>query len=439
MYFIILFYIFSASVKRLLHEEIVLHWVVSTGQARELATTYSWFFLDLIYRSMVVTLAESNTLDAPRKTRFPAQFSEDLGTLITSTITTEIINRCGKENRIALNLTLSLGNFLSDLFSIMDRGYVLSLLRMVCCALSDASMQIAESAALFALKLDLVRTVCSHEHYVALNLPFNTGYTSGSAPASPSPSTGSSGSLISTLVPADRGRFSELSQEFRQQHFLVGVVLLDLSNTLEIPNPVLQNKAIGTIRYLMNSHDVDPRYSDPSAKARVAALYLPLLNIIMDALPQLYHWDSKDRNEESGSITQTVALAISGNMSVDAAGAQCRVSLTSDATRHLLMCVLWILKSLEKSSLIQWCSELSSRKIMNLLQVLNLSLAAFEYKGKRNLKRLPSVAAVTTDIKSRLEDVILGQGSARSEMMMRRKEKSSGDKLRWRKDQMTYR
>lgn len=27
----------------------------------------------------------------------------------------------------------------------------------------------------------------------------------------------------------------------------------------------------------------------------------------------------------------------------------------------------------------------------------------------------------TTDIKSRLEDVILGQGSARSEMMMRRK------------------
>jgi hypothetical protein len=32
----------------------------------------------------------------------------------------------------------------------------------------------------------------------------------------------------------------------------------------------------------------------------------------------------------------------------------------------------------------------------------------------------------TTDIKSRLEDVILGQGSARSEMMMRRKGSDTG-------------
>ena len=138
----------------------------------------------------------------------------------------------------------------------MDRGFILNLLRQICCSLSDASMQINDSAALFALKIDLVRTVCAHEHFVPLNLPFSTGYTSGSAPASPSPSTGSSGSLISTLVPGDRARFSELSTEFRQQHFLIGLVLMDLSNTLEIPNPMLQNKTIGTIRYLMSCEDI---------------------------------------------------------------------------------------------------------------------------------------------------------------------------------------
>ncbi|XP_058798618.1 dedicator of cytokinesis protein 7 [Phymastichus coffea] len=429
------------STRRLLHEELALHWVVSTGQARELAMCHSWFYLELIVRSMVITLAEFNLLDSPRKSRFSPQFCDDLSTLITA-LTNEIINRSGKDRQIASNLTSSLGNFMSDLLAIMDRGFVLSQLRTSCCSLSDASMQVPDSAALFALKLDLIRTVCSNEHYVALNLPFGTGYTSGSAPVSPSPSTGSSGSLISTLVPGERARFSELSQEFRQQHFLVGLVLLDLSNTLEIPNPMLQNKAIGTIRYLMSLHDADPRYADPTAKARVAALYLPLLNILMDALPQLYHWDSKDKSvytDETGSITHTVALAIAGGASVEAAGSHCRVSLSSEATRHLLMCALWVMKSLEKSALAQWISELSSRRVLSILQVLNISTAAFEYKGKKALKRLPSQVTATGDIRSRLEDVILGQGSARSEMMLRRKERASGDKLRWRKDQMAYR
>lgn len=259
---------------------------------------------------------------------------------------------------------------------------------------------------------------------------------------SPSPSTGSSGSLISTLVPGERARFSELSQEFRQQHFLTGLVLLDLSNTLEIPNQMLQNKAIGTVRYLMSCHDADPRYSDPSAKARVAALYLPLLNILMEALPQLYHWDTKEKSvytDEAGLITQSVALAIAGGVSVDHSGATGRVSLSSEATRHLLICTLWLMKSLEKSALSQWIAELSTRRVLSVLQLLNLASAAFEYKGKRALKRLPSQIVTTSDIKSRLEDVILGQGSARSEMMMRRKERASGDKLRWRKEQMAYR
>jgi hypothetical protein len=44
------------------------------------------------------------------------------------------------------------------------------------------------------------------------------------------------------------------------------------------------------------------------------------------------------------------------------------------------------------------------------------------FQGKTAIKRCTQQNFhKTTDIKSRLEDVILGQGSARSEMMMRRK------------------
>lgn len=40
-------------------------------------------------------------------------------------------------------------------------------------------------------------------------------------------------------------------------------------------NPSLHGKAIRSIKNLMTSHDLDPRYVEQEAKARVAALYLP--------------------------------------------------------------------------------------------------------------------------------------------------------------------
>lgn len=38
----------------------------------------------------------------------------------------------------------------------------------------------------------------------------------------------------------------------------------------------------------MTTHDSDSRYSDTEARARVAVLYLPLLGIVMDTIPQLH-------------------------------------------------------------------------------------------------------------------------------------------------------
>jgi len=72
---------------------------------------------------------------------------------------------------------------------------------------------------------------------VALNLPFGTPFMPSSAPASPNPSIASStsqSSFISTLVGGDRVNFADLSPDFRQQHFLVGLVLSDLAAVLDI-------------------------------------------------------------------------------------------------------------------------------------------------------------------------------------------------------------
>ncbi|PSN35267.1 Dedicator of cytokinesis protein 7 [Blattella germanica] len=324
------------------------------------------FLLELMIKSMVEHLAATQSLDAPRKMRFSEQFTDDVTTLV-ATITSDIISRYNKDT-----------------------------------------------------KLDFLRVVCSHEHFVALNLPFGTPFMPSSAPASPNPSIASStsqSSFISTLVGGDKMNYAELSQEFRQQHFLVGLVLSDLAAVLDIQNPNLHNKVVNLVRNLMTCHDCDPRYAEPECRARVAALYLPLLGIIMDTLPQGLR---QIKNRKYG--------------------------LSSETTRNLLICFLWVIKNVDKNVLKQWWTELPCQRLHQLLELLNICISCFEYKGKKAIKRCAQQHfRKTTDIKSRLEDVILGQGSARSEMMMRRKERNPpspgwpGDRLRWRKEQMAYR
>ena len=96
--------------------------------------------------------------------------------------------------------------------------------------------------------------------------------------------------------------------------------------------------------------------------------------------------------------------------------------MSAETTRHLLMCFLWILRHVEESSLKSWWSELAPAKLHRLLELLFISASCFEYQGKRQIRRnIQQRGGRPTDLKSRLEDLILGQGSARSEMIQRRR------------------
>lgn len=56
----------------------------------------------------------------------------------------------------------------------------------------------------------------------------------------------------------------------------------------------LHKKVVSVVHNLLSSHDSDPRYADPEVKARVAMLYLPLIGIIMETLPQLHDFTGKE-------------------------------------------------------------------------------------------------------------------------------------------------
>lgn len=220
---------------RLLHEEIALHWVVKSGTAAsDLSMNNSWMLFEVIIKSMIEHLDFTNLMNSPRKNRFPHQYTDDLSTLIQHVIT-KVIDYHNTQPKLAQSLNASLAFFIFDLFSIMDRGFVFGLIKTYYKGLKSKS---SDNSDLIHYKLEFLRIICSHEHYVALNLPFATPFTVlSSAPCSPTPSATSNNSQNSHLsnVPSiDRTMFSELSLEFRQQHFLVGMVLSELATVLEI-------------------------------------------------------------------------------------------------------------------------------------------------------------------------------------------------------------
>lgn len=210
----------------------------------------------------------------------------------------------------------------------------------------------------------------------------------------------------------------------------------------------------------MTSHDLDPRFTEPDTRARVAALYIPLLGIIMDTIPQLHQYlpEGHDRLQNIGlledyqgpssmttsTISPEIAYAISGSRmyALSPEPPKPKSQLSSENTRHLLSCFLWTMKNLEPGILYRWAIGLSPHRLHQMLQVLNISLPCFEYKGikRQPVKRTNTNQSFrkTPDMKERLEECIRGTGSARSELINRRKN-SSNEKLRWRKDQMPYR
>uniref|UniRef100_A0A670JFG8 Dedicator of cytokinesis 7 n=1 Tax=Podarcis muralis TaxID=64176 RepID=A0A670JFG8_PODMU len=445
----------------LFHEELALQWVVCSGSVREAALQQAWFFFELMVKSMVHHLYFADKLDAPRKNRFPERFMDDIAALV-STIDAEMIER----------LNTSLAFFLNDLLTVMDRGFVFSLTKVYYKQVSSKLYSLPNPSTLVSLRLDFLRIVCSHEHYVTLNLPCSLL----TPPASPSPSVSSATSQssgFSTNVQDQKiANMFELSVPFRQQHYLSGLVLSELTVILD-PDAEglfgLHKKVINMVHNLLSSHDSDPRYSDPQVKARVATLYLPLIGVIMESVPQLYDFTEnhnqrgrpsctamEDYESEGGSmISQTVAMAIAGT-SVPQLTRPSSFLLTSsvqrsaESSRNLLICLLWVLKNADESVLQKWFTDLSVLQLNRLLDLLYLCVSCFEYKGKKVFERMNSLTfKKSKDMRAKLEEAILGSIGARQEMVRRSRgqlERSpsgsafgSQENLRWRKDMTHWR
>uniref|UniRef100_A0A8C2KKH3 Dedicator of cytokinesis 7 n=1 Tax=Cyprinus carpio TaxID=7962 RepID=A0A8C2KKH3_CYPCA len=429
--------------KKLFHEELALQWVVSSGSVREGALQQAWFFFELMVKSIIHHLYFTDRLQSPRKNRFPERFMDDI-TALVSTIAGDIVSRFQKDLELVERLNTSLAFFLNDLLSVMDRGFVFSLIKTYWKQVST-KLYALQNPTLESLRLDFLRIVCSHEHYVTLNLPFSLL----TPPASPSPSVSSATSQssgFSTHVQDQKiANMFELSVPFREQHYLAGLVLTELAVILDPEADGmfgLHKKVISVVHNLLSSHDSDPRYADFEVKARVALLYLPLIGIVMETLPQLHdftesynQWGrpggpgTEEQEAEGNSmISQTVAMAIAGtsvpqvsrpsSFLLHPQATRQHGSFSAESSRSLLICLLWVLKNADEMVLQKWFTDLSVSQLNRLLDLLYLCVSCFEYKGKKAFERMNSLTfKKSKDMKAKLEEAILGSIGARQEMV----------------------
>uniref|UniRef100_A0A8D3CW19 Dedicator of cytokinesis 8 n=1 Tax=Scophthalmus maximus TaxID=52904 RepID=A0A8D3CW19_SCOMX len=437
------------------HEELALQMVVSTGVCRENAYKYAWFFFELLVKSMAQHVSQLDKQSVPRRNRFSDRFKDDITTIV-SVVTAEIGTILEVEQAEKVNISLAF--FLYDLLSLMDRGFVFQLVKNYCNQMSSKTVSLPT---LISMRLEFLRILCSHEHYLNLSLFFSSP---GSAPASPCPSISSQSSGSCSFQEQQRilGLF-ELSQDFKQQHYLAGLLLTELSAALDMESEgyylpltlLLQIKAINAIYSLLCSHDLDHRCIKPEVRAKVAALYLPLVGIIIDSTNYLDFTVSDTRCgknktgipdddlENVPPINQSVAMAIAGNpfntLGRNVLQGKSVATLAADTSRHLLVCFLWVMKNADRSLIQRWTVDMPPSQLNKLLELLTICVSCFEY-------RVMSTQALqkSQQAKLQLEEALLRGMGARGEMMKRvggRMDRTMGQRenLRWRKDLTQWR
>uniref|UniRef100_A0AAX7VL64 Dedicator of cytokinesis 8 n=1 Tax=Astatotilapia calliptera TaxID=8154 RepID=A0AAX7VL64_ASTCA len=368
------------------HEELALQMVVSTGVCRENAYKYAWFFFELLVKSMAQHVSQLDKYNIPRRSRFSDRFKDDITTIV-SVVTRQFQPDCTSEK-----VNISLAFFLYDLMSLMDRGFVFHLVKNYCNQMSAKSVSMPT---LISMRLEFLRILCSHEHYLNLSLFFSSP---ASAPASPCPSISSQSSGSCSFQEQQRIlALFELSPEFKQQHYLTGLLLTELSAALDMESEGYGStrRSINAIYSLLCAHDLDHRCIKPEVRAKVAALYLPLVGIIIESTNYL-DFTGTGKNKSGGPdddlenvppINQSVAMAIAGNP-FNTLGRNALLSmqgksiatLAADTSRHLLVCFLWVMKNADGNLIQRWTIDMPPSQLNKLLELLTICISCFEYR-----------------------------------------------------------
>uniref|UniRef100_A0A8C0XQ12 Dedicator of cytokinesis protein 9 n=1 Tax=Castor canadensis TaxID=51338 RepID=A0A8C0XQ12_CASCN len=413
---------YIASEYKTVHEELTKSMTTILKPSADFLTSnkllkYSWFFFDVLIKSMAEHLIENSKVKVLRNQRFPASYHHAVETVVNM-LMPHITQKFRDNPEASKNANHSLAVFIK----VRTRG--------------------GTSLTLFEYKFEFLRVVCNHEHYIPLNLP----------------------------MPFGKGRIQRyqdlqldysLTDEFCRNHFLVGLLLREVGTALQEFREV-RVIAIGVLKNLLMKHSFDDRYASRSHQARIATLYLPLFGLLIENVQRINVRDVSPFPVNLGSIMKDEPLALSaGNQLVtpqkgntldhslhkDLLGAisgiaspyttstpninsvrnaDSRGSLISTDSgnslpernseksnsldkhqqssalgnsvvrcdkldqseiKSLLMCFLYILKSMSDDALFTYWNKASTSELMDFFTLSEVCLHQFQYMGKRYIAR----------------------------------------------------
>uniref|UniRef100_A0A8C9VL72 Dedicator of cytokinesis 11 n=1 Tax=Scleropages formosus TaxID=113540 RepID=A0A8C9VL72_SCLFO len=196
---------------------------------------YSWFFFEIVAKSMAQFLQEGNRIKMPRAQRFPDSFQQALQSLLLS-IMPHITIRHVEVPDEARCVNLSLANFIKRCFTFMNRGFAFSLVNDYMCGFT-----LKDPKVLTEMKFDFLMTLCNHEHYIPLNLPMAFGRTK-------------------LQRVQDLSLEFSLTEDYCRNHFLVGLLLREVAEGLQ-SCPEVRQLAVAVLKNLMVKHALDDRYN----------------------------------------------------------------------------------------------------------------------------------------------------------------------------------
>ncbi|XP_029397638.1 dedicator of cytokinesis protein 9 isoform X21 [Mus pahari] len=432
---------YVASEYKTVHEELTKSMTTILKPSADFLTSnkllkYSWFFFDVLIKSMAQHLIENNKVKLLRNQRFPASYHHAVETVVNM-LMPHITQKFRDNPEASKNANHSLAVFIKRCFTFMDRGFVFKQINnyISCFAPGDPKT-------LFEYKFEFLRVVCNHEHYIPLNLP----------------------------MPFGKGRIQRyqdlqldysLTDEFCRNHFLVGLLLREVGTALQEFREV-RVIAISMLKNLLIKHSFDDRYASRSHQARIATLYLPLFGLLIENVQRINVRDVSPFPVNPGSIVKDETLAVpAGNplmtpqkgntldhsLHKDLLGAisgiaspytastpninsvrnaDSRGSLISTDSgnsladrnpeksnsldkqqqsgmlgnsvvrcdkldqseiRSLLMCFLYVLKSMSDDALFTYWNKASTAELMDFFTISEVCLHQFQYMGKRYIAR----------------------------------------------------
>uniref|UniRef100_A0A671Z253 Dedicator of cytokinesis 9b n=1 Tax=Sparus aurata TaxID=8175 RepID=A0A671Z253_SPAAU len=361
---------YSSTNVKTVHEELAKAMTAILKPSTDFLTSnkllkHSWYFFEALVKSMAHYLIECGKVKLSRNQRFSASFYHAVETLVNM-LMPHITQKYKDNLDAARNANHSLAVFIKRCFTFMDRGFVFKQINnyMNCFVPGDPKT-------LYEFKFEFLRVVCSHEHFVPLNLP----------------------------MPFGKGRIQRfqdlqldysLTDDFCRNHFLVGLLMREVGGALQEFREIRQI-AIQVLKGLMIKHTFDDRYA-AKVSSTTPLLLMFFISLTFPSLLQL---------RRLRLITQTLYLLF--NQCASALGStvlRCD-KLDRDEIKNLLMCFLHILKSMSEEALFAYWNKAAPSDLMDFFTLIEVCLHQFRYMGKRFIVRSQEAAGpVAPDRKS---------------------------------------